>query len=241
MLRSKLAPGTRCALEHGGVAPVIVDETADIGTVVPSVTKGGFYHSGQVCVSVQRAFVHTSIIDDFADVLVAQVSALKVGNAIHADVDCGPLIRPREVDRVAEWVEEASAAGGQILCGGEKLSDTTYAPTVILNPPAEVTISQQEVFGPVVCLYSYDEFGDAIARANAVEYSFQAAIFSSNLEHALRAFREIDASAVMVNDHSAFRVDWMPFAGQKTSGLGVGGIPATMHDMTQEKMVVFKY
>ncbi|MDJ0642755.1 MAG: aldehyde dehydrogenase family protein [Erythrobacter sp.] len=239
MLRSKLAPGTRCALEHGGVAPVIVDASADLDLAIPSMIKGGFYHSGQVCVSVQRAFVHSSIISDFAEVFSAKAAALKVGNAIEEDVEAGPLIRPREVDRVAEWVQEARDAGGQILTGGEKLSDTTYAPTVILNPPADVTISQKEVFGPAVCLYSCDNMDQAIAQANSLDVSFQAAIFTRDLAPAMKAYREVNASAVMVNDHSAFRVDWMPFAGQKVSGHGVGGIPFTMHEMTQEKMVVF--
>lgn len=239
MLRSKLAPGTRCALEHGGVAPVIVDPSADLDLAIPGMIKGGFYHSGQVCVSVQRAFIHSSIIDDFAGRFAAQAAALKVGNAIDEDVDAGPLIRPREVDRVAEWIEEARSGGAKVLTGGEKLSDTTYAPTVLLNPPADATISQAEVFGPAVCLYAYNNLDEAIARANSLDVSFQAAIFTRELAPAMKAYREINASAVMVNDHSAFRVDWMPFAGQNVSGHGVGGIPFTMEDMTQEKMVVF--
>ncbi|MEM6827306.1 MAG: aldehyde dehydrogenase family protein [Pseudomonadota bacterium] len=239
-LRSQLAPGARCALEHGGVAPVIVDATADIDAAVPSLTKGGFYHSGQVCVSVQRVFAHTAIIDELATKMVDAVTALKVGNAIHEDTDCGPLIRPKECDRVAEWVSEAVDGGARVLCGGEKLSDTTYAPTLLLNPPVDATISQNEVFGPVVCLYTYDDVDAAIAQANALDVSFQAAVFTNDLNAAMHAYRNLNASAIMVNDHTAFRTDWMPFAGLKTSGHGVGGIPYTMHDMTTEKMIVIK-
>ncbi|MEM6908292.1 MAG: aldehyde dehydrogenase family protein [Pseudomonadota bacterium] len=239
-LRSQLAPGARCALEHGGVAPVIVDATADLEAAVPSLVKGGFYHSGQVCVSVQRVFAHSSIIDDLAARMTEAVKALKVGNAIHENTECGPLIRPKECDRVAQWVDEAVEGGAQVLCGGEKLSDTTYAPTLLLNPPADATISQNEVFGPVVCLYSYDDIDTAIAQANSLDVSFQAAIFTSDLNAAMHTYRHINASAVMVNDHTAFRTDWMPFAGLKTSGHGVGGIPYTMHDMTIEKMIVIK-
>ena len=237
-LKSKLAPGTRCALEHGGVAPVIVDPSADIDKTVASLTKGGFYHSGQVCVSVQRVFAHSSIVDELSSKLAASASALKVGNAIDGEVECGPLIRPREVDRVAEWVEEARAGGAKVLTGGEKLSDTTYAPTVLLNPPEDATISRNEVFGPVVCVYSYDNVDDAIAQANSLDVAFQAAVFTNDLSSAMNSYRNLDASAVMVNDHSAFRVDWMPFAGLKHSGHGVGGIPYTMHEMTIEKMIV---
>ncbi len=239
-LRSKLAPGTRCALEHGGVAPVIVDATADIDAAVPSLIKGGFYHSGQVCVSVQRVFAHSSIIDDLAAKMTEATKALKVGNAIDEDVDCGPLIRPGECDRVAEWVEEAVTAGAELLCGGQKLSDTTYAPTLLLNPPVDSKVSTQEIFGPVVCLYSYDDVDEAIAQANSLDVAFQAAVFTNDLSNAMHTYRNIDASAVMVNDHSAFRVDWMPFAGLKSSGQGIGGIPYTMHDMTHEKMIVIK-
>ncbi|MEO1221502.1 MAG: aldehyde dehydrogenase family protein [Pseudomonadota bacterium] len=239
-LRSQLAPGARCALEHGGVAPVIVDPSADLASAVPSLVKGGFYHSGQVCVSVQRVFAHSSIIDELTALMVPAVEALKVGNAIHEDTECGPLIRPKECDRVAQWVEEAVGAGAKLLCGGEKLSDTTYAPTLLLSPPVDATISQNEVFGPVVCIYSYDDVDEAIAQANALDVSFQAAIFTNDLASAMHTYRNINASAVMVNDHSAFRTDWMPFAGLKQSGHGVGGIPFTAHEMTIEKMIVIK-
>ena len=239
-LRSKLAPGTRCALEHGGVAPVIVDATADLDKAVPSLLKGGFYHSGQVCVSVQRVFAHSSIVGELASRMAEGAKKLKVGNAIHEDTECGPLIRPKEVDRVAGWVEEARAGGAEVLCGGEKLSDTTYAPTVLLNPAADATISTNEVFGPVVCIYSYDDVDAAIAQANSLDVAFQAAVFSNDLAATMHAYRNIDASAVMVNDHTAFRTDWMPFAGLRTSGHGVGGIPYTCHEMTIEKMIVIK-
>ncbi len=239
-LRSKLSPGTRCALEHGGVAPVIVDETADLDAAIPSLAKGGFYHSGQVCVSVQRVFAHHSIVLELAERLADAAKALKVGNAIEEDVECGPLIRPKEVDRVAEWVEEAREGGAQVLCGGERLSDTTYTPTVLLNPAPDATISTNEVFGPVMCVYSYDDVDKAIAQANSLDVAFQAAVFTNDLARTMHTYRNIDASAVMVNDHSAFRVDWMPFAGLRHSGHGVGGIPYTMHEMTHEKMIVIK-
>lgn len=240
MLKSKLAPGTRCALEHGGVAPVIVDETADIDAMTPILAKGGFYHSGQVCVSVQRVFAPASIAEDIAQKLADAAGMLKVGNATDETVDCGPLIRPAEVDRVETWVNEAIEGGATVLAGGKRLGDTTYAPTVLLNPPVEAKVSVQEVFGPVVCVYSYDDMDDAVAAANSLDYAFQASVFTKNLDVAMKAVKQLDATAVMVNDHTAFRVDWMPFAGRRASGYGVGGIGHTMHDMTHEKMAVIK-
>lgn len=240
MLRSKLAAGTRCALEHGGVAPVIVDDSADIDAMIPSLLKGGFYHSGQVCVSVQRVFAPKSIAHDIAQKLADGASKLNVGNAIFDSTDCGPLIRPAEVDRVSEWIDEARSGGAKILCGGEKLSDTSYAPTVLLNPAKDAQVSVKEIFGPAVCVYDYDDMDDAIVQANSLPFAFQASVFSSNLDRAMKAVQNIDAAAVMINDHTAFRVDWMPFMGRRQSGYNVGGIKYTMHDMTQEKLTVIK-
>jgi len=238
MLRSKLAPGTRCALEHGGVAPVIVDETADVDKMIPSLVKGGFYHSGQVCVSVQRVFVKGRHAKDIAKMVADFASKLNVGNAIEEATDCGPLIRPAEVDRVANWVSEAADSGAEILTGGNKITDTAYAPTVILNPSMDAKVSKMEVFGPVVCVYEVDSIIQAIERSNSLPYAFQASVFTNCLDVAMQSVQNLDATAVMVNDHTAFRVDWMPFAGRRLSGYNTGGIGYTMHDMTQDKMAV---
>ena len=240
MLRSKLSPGTRCALEHGGAAPVIVDESADVDTMIPSLTKGGFYHAGQVCVSVQRVFVHKTSSRDVATKLAEQASKLRVGNPSDANTEVGPLIKPGEVQRVAEWVEEAQQKGGEVLCGGQALSDTCYAPTVILDPPDDCNVSQFEVFGPVVCVYSCEDKQEAIRRANGLPLAFQAAVFTKDLDDALDTSNRLNATAVMINDHTAFRVDWMPFGGRDASGIGMGGIQYSMHEMTREKMLVIK-
>jgi acyl-CoA reductase-like NAD-dependent aldehyde dehydrogenase len=111
---------------------------------------------------------------------------------------------------------------------------------VLYDPPSQVRVSQQEVFGPVICVYPYTDMDEAIERANSLPYVFQAAVFTKNLDQAMRAYRRLDASAVMVNDFTAFRVDWMPFAGLRQSGLGVGGIPHTYRDMQVEKMMVVR-
>jgi len=240
MLRSKLAPGVRCALEHGGAAPVIVDDTADLDTVIPSLLKGGFYHAGQVCVSVQRVFAAESIATNLAQQLAEGADKLKVGDATKEDTEVGPLILPGEVERVHAWVTEAVDDGAQLLTGGKKLSDTTYAPTVLFNPPMDAKVSTLEIFGPVVCVYAYKDRREAIDRANGLALAFQAAVYTNDLEVARDTIKHLDASAVMVNDHTAFRVDWMPFAGRRTSGYGIGGIGYTMHDMVQHKMAVFK-
>lgn len=239
-LRSKLAAGTRCALEHGGSAPVIVEADADLSQTVPSLVKGGFYHAGQVCVSVQRVYVHENIIGEFASLLVEQAKALKVGDPLDPQTEVGPLIQATEVDRVEQWVNEAVLEGAKLLCGGKRISNTCYQPTVLLNPKAESRVSTHEVFGPVVCVYSYSDLQDAINRANSLPLAFQSAIFTTNLDVAMNAVNQLNASCVMVNDHTAFRVDWMPFGGRDASGIGTGGIPYSMHEMTREKLMVIK-
>jgi acyl-CoA reductase-like NAD-dependent aldehyde dehydrogenase len=240
MLRSKLAPGARCALEHGGAAPVILAPPYDAEEVLPSVLKGGFYHAGQVCVSVQRVFVPARDAESFAAAIADAASGLVVGPPEEPATEVGPLIRTAEVDRVAEWVDEAVAAGATLLCGGKKFSDTCYEPTVLLNPPADARVSSLEIFGPVVCVYGYGDVDAAVAQANALPVAFQAAVFSKDIDTAMRLYKALDASAVMINDHSAFRDDVMPFAGLRESGLGVGGIPYTMEDMQIDKMMVIK-
>ena len=240
MLRSRLAPGTRCALEHGGVAPVIVAADADVDYALPLLANGGFYHAGQVCVSVQRVYVQRHVARQLAERLAEIAGTLKVGDPTLFDTDVGPLIRPAEVDRVHDWVREAVERGAALLSGGRALSETCYAPTVLLDPPDDARVMTHEVFGPVVCVSAFDHLDEAIARANSLPYSFQAAVFTRTLDTALRACRRLDASAVMVNDHTAFRVDWMPFAGLRESGFSVGGIPYTMHDMQIEKLVVIR-
>ncbi len=239
-LRSKLSPGTRCALEHGGAAPVIVDKDADFNEMLPSLLKGGFYHAGQVCVSVQRVFVHESICESFADQFADMASKLIVGDQADEKTEVGPLIQPMEVDRVEEWVNEAVDGGAKLLCGGKRISDTCYEPTVLLNPPANAKVSTLEIFGPVVCIYSYSDRNKAIKIANSLDVHFQAAVFTKNLDVALDTVKKLNATAVMVNDHTAFRVDWMPFGGRDASGIGMGGIQYTMHEMTREKLMVIK-
>ena len=239
-LHSKLAPGTRSALEHGGAAPAIVDRSADLGRVIEPIVKGGYYHAGQVCVSTQRIFVHADIADDFTQRLVARVQKLHTADPALGDTEVGPLILPREADRVERWIAEALEGGATLATGGKRLSGTTLAPTVLLDPAADARVSVLEVFGPMVAVYRYTELDAAIGQANALPTAFQASVFAQDIDVALRAAHRLDASAVMINDPTAFRTDWMPFAGRRESGYGTGGIPYTMRDMTQEKMILMR-
>jgi len=239
-LRSKLAPGTRCALEHGGAAPVIVDRSAKLDRIIEPIVKGGYYHAGQVCVSVQRIFVHNEILADFVERLAARVGFLHVGDPLLPKTEVGPLINPREADRVASWIDEAALGGARVIGGGRR-SATTLIPAILLDPPAGAKVSQLEVFGPVTCVYGFQVLDEAIEIANALPFAFQASVFATDIGPIMRAARRLDASTVLINDHTAFRTDWMPFAGRRQSGYGVGGIPWSMAAMSQEKMVVLRH
>ncbi|HRN42158.1 MAG TPA: aldehyde dehydrogenase family protein [Vicingus sp.] len=239
-LRSKIAAGTRIALEHGGLAPVIVEQDADIKELIPAIVKGGFYHAGQVCVSVQRVFVHQKILNEVADKLVAEAKKLIVGNPLNEQTQVGPLILSKEVDRIETWISEAVSEGAKLLCGGKRISETCFEPTILLNPNKNSLVSTQEIFGPVICLYTYSVVEDAIKQANALPFAFQAAVFTKNIDKAFAITKQLNAAAVIINDHTAFRVDWMPFGGRKESGIGVGGIQYTINEMLQDKLVVMR-
>ena len=239
-LRSKVSPGTRVALEHGGAAPVIVEQDADMDQLIPSLLKGGFYHAGQVCVSVQRIFAHANIFQTLVDFITAEAQKLVIGDPMSKLTEVGPLILPREVDRVERWVREAIDDGAELSTGGKRISDTCYEPTVLVNPPIDAKVSREEIFGPVICLYSYTDRELAVKQANDIQYHFQASVFTKNLDVAFDTVQKLNATAVMVNDHTAFRVDWMPFGGRDASGLGMGGIPYSMHEMTRDKLMVIK-
>jgi acyl-CoA reductase-like NAD-dependent aldehyde dehydrogenase len=239
-LKSKLAPGTRAALEHGGAAPVIVESDADFSEMIPDLVKGGFYHAGQVCVSVQKIYVNQEICDAFMEQFSEAVNQLIVGNPFDKTTDVGSLITPKEVNRVEEWVNEAIEEGAKLIAGGKRISDTTFQPTILFNPSEDSKVSTNEIFGPVVCIYPFENREEAIKKANALEVHFQAAVFTKNIDIALDAVKKLNATAVMVNDNTAFRVDWMPFGGRDASGLGMGGISYTINDMTREKLMVFK-
>ena len=238
MLRSRLHPGVRCALEHGGVAPSIVTANADLAKAIPAIAKGGFYHAGQVCVSTQRVYVEQPLYKDFVTKLGEAVSALVVGAATEESTDVGPLIRPQEAARVHQWVEEAREMGADVAVGGDAPCDNFLHPSLLLAPPPEARVSREEIFGPVVCVYPVSDLDEALQFANIKPFAFQASIFTEQLNDVYRAYEAIAASAIMVNDHTAFRDDGMPFAGLDASGLGVGGIPYTIEDMQFEKMLV---
>ncbi len=239
-IRREAADGTRMAAEHGGNAASIVLADADLDHAMPLIARGSYYHAGQVCVSTQRLYVERSIEPAFTERLRAAASELVCGDARDADTDVGALIEKAEVTRVDEWVGEAKSAGAEILLGGALSSETLYPTTILRGVPEDARVITHEIFGPVVVVQPVDTLDEAIAKVNASENPFQSSIFTQDVDRAFHAAREVRAAAYMINDLTAFRVDWMPFGGRGNAGLAMGGVENGIHDMTEEKLIVLK-
>jgi acyl-CoA reductase-like NAD-dependent aldehyde dehydrogenase len=232
-----LAPKKRFTLELGGNAGVVVHSDADLEHAAARIAFGGYYQAGQSCISVQRIFVHASVFDDFGGRLVEQVQALRVGDPLDPGIDVGPMIDPQALDRVAAWVDEAVAAGAEVLCGGKR-RDPFYVPTILANTSPDMKVRCDEVFGPVTTLDRYEDVGDALDEVNNSAYGLQAAIFTSSLDLAFRAHRDLQVGGVIVNDASAYRADQMPYGGSKDSGVGREGLRYAMEEMTEPRIMV---
>lgn len=237
-LRSKLLPGVSCSLEHGGVAPVIITEDADLDEVIPAITYGAFYHAGQVCISVQRIYVHDQVIKEFNKKIINSIEKLVVGNPLHESTDIGPIISQSALMRIDEYVQESLYKDGKILIGGKVLENQCYSPTLIQNPNDNAQVSYREIFGPVACVFNYSDYEKAILHANKLPFYFQASVFSQNINRAMYISNRLSANTIVINDHSAFRADWMPFGGHGESGIGKGGLLNAMKEVTFKKLIV---
>jgi glyceraldehyde-3-phosphate dehydrogenase (NADP+) len=228
----------KVVLELGGNAGVIVDETADIEHAVRRVVVGGFSLAGQSCISVQRVFVHTAVFERFAALLVARLEGLKLGDPLDPATDIGPMIEESEAARIESWVNEAVGAGATALTGGRRVAPAMYAPTVLTDVPETAKVCAQEVFAPVVGLYRFSDFSDALARLNRSSYGLQAGVFTNDLLRTLTAMDVLEVGGVMVNDVSAWRIDHMPYGGVKDSGIGREGPRYAIEEMTEQKIIV---
>lgn len=226
-------------MELGGNAACVIEADADIDDAVGRVVFGGFYQSGQSCISVQRVLVHQSVYDEFRDGLVERVGSLKYGDPRDEETFIGPLISEDDARRVVEWIEEAEDAGGRRLIGGER-DGAMLRPAVVENVPADCRLQTEEVFGPVVVLESFTDFDAAIERVNESRYGLQAGVFTRDIGRIRTAFDRLDVGGVIINDVPAFRVDHMPYGGVKDSGLGREGIRFAIEDMTEIRMLAIR-
>jgi acyl-CoA reductase-like NAD-dependent aldehyde dehydrogenase len=235
-----LDPHKHATLELGGNAGVIVHSDADLDHAAARVAVGGYYQAGQSCISVQRVLIQSEVYEDFVARLIKQVESLKVGDPLDPSVDVGPLIDHDALERVDAWVKEAVDQGAEVLTGGKR-EDPFYHPTVLAKTSPEMKVRCMEIFGPVITVQPYQTFDEALAEVNDSEYGLQAGLFTSSIERAMLAHRELEVGGIVVNDTSAFRADQMPYGGSKESGYGREGLRYAMEEMTEPRIMVLSH
>ncbi|MGE0145587.1 MAG: aldehyde dehydrogenase family protein [Planctomycetota bacterium] len=238
-LRARAAKKRHVTLELGGNAACIVDEGTDIDSAAERITFGAFYQAGQSCISVQRVLAHRSIAGALRDRLVERTRALRMGDPFDETTDVGPLIDPREAERITAWIREAVARGARVLCGGRR-DGAMVEPTILEGAPTDSAIHCEEVFGPVTTFETFDDFDDALNRANAGRFGLQAGVFTDSLEHALRAHERLEVGGVVIGDVPSFRIDAMPYGGARESGVGREGLRYAIAEMTEPRLLLFR-
>lgn len=229
----------KVVLELGGNAACVVDEDADLDDAVDRLIVGAFYQSGQSCISVQRILAHRSIYEPLRDRFVEAVEDLEMGDPRSEDTFIGPMISEGEATRLAGWIDSAVAAGGTILCGGDR-DGAMHEATVLEDVPDDEDVVCREAFGPVAILSPFDDFEEALDRVNDSRYGLQAGIFTRDIHKALMAWDRLEVGGVVVGDVPSYRVDNMPYGGVKDSGLGREGIRFAIEDMTEIRLMVLR-
>ena len=230
----------KVVLELGGNAGVIVDKSADLDWAVRRVLVGVFTYAGQVCISVQRMFVHEEIWDAFMGKLVEGARALKVGDPLDASTDLGPMVDAAAAERTQRWVDEAVSLGGKVLLGG-KADGSYFPPTILIDTPATAQVCSNEAFAPLVVAFPFSDFDEAVRGVNDSFYGLQTGVFTNDLAHAWQAFNELEVGGVMMNDVPTYRIDHMPYGGVKDSGLGREGLRWAIEDMTEIRIMVLAW
>jgi len=225
------------ALELGGNAPVIVDETADLERALERTALSAFAYAGQVCISAQRVLVHEQLAEGFTGGLVEYAKAMRAGDPLDEATEISNMIDEPAARRAESWINEAVGAGARLLCGGGRARSLLEA-TVLTDVHPEMRVCSEEVFAPVATVQTFRDFEEALASANATRYGLQAGVFTRDLGRAVRALRALEFGGVIVNDSPAFRVDNMPYGGVKQSGFGREGVRYAMEEMTEPRLIV---
>jgi acyl-CoA reductase-like NAD-dependent aldehyde dehydrogenase len=227
----------KVVLELGGNAGAIIDRDADLEFAVTRVRAGAFAYAGQVCISVQRVYVHSDVYESFLDKLVAAVSTIAIGDPVDPATELGPMIDDKAAARIDGWVQDAVRAGARVLTGG-KAHGRFYEPTVLVDAKRESFVCSREAFAPIVNVFPFDDWSTALDQINDSVYGLQAGVFTATIEHALQAFDRLEVGGVVLNDIPAYRIDHMPYGGVKDSGLSREGIRYAIEDMTETRLLV---
>ncbi|MGP4076535.1 aldehyde dehydrogenase family protein [Halobacillus sp. K22] len=224
-------------LELGNNSPVIVDKEADVDAAAANIAAKSFAFAGQVCISVQRIYVHEEVKEEFQNKLVESIKDLNVGDPNDPETDVGPMISEEEAKRAESWIEEAKDAGAQVFYGGER-EGALLKPTVMTDVKNDMKVVCEEIFAPVVSMIPFSDIKECINEVNQSQYGLQGGIFTQNLDTAFYAAKNVEVGGLMINDSSQYRVDLMPYGGVKSSGWGKEGPKYSVDEMTEERLVV---
>jgi succinate-semialdehyde dehydrogenase/glutarate-semialdehyde dehydrogenase len=228
----------RCQLELGSISSTVVCEDADLPRTIPRCVNASFRKAGQVCTSVQRLYVHRSILDSFVNSLVKATKNVRVGDPRDPATLVGPMISEREAERALGWVNEAVAQGARLVCGGRREGALFY-PTILADVATSMRVMCDEIFAPVICVVPYESLEAACNEINATPYGLAAGIFTTNINTAMQAARQLRVGTIHVNETSSSRVDVMPYGGVKESGFGREGPRYAIHEMSEERLVTW--
>jgi acyl-CoA reductase-like NAD-dependent aldehyde dehydrogenase len=232
----KRANRKKVTLELGGNAAVVMEPDADLEYALPRIVTGSFAYAGQVCISIQRLFLHEKIYDRFMSDFLDRTKKLKVGDPLDEATDVGPMIDEGAARRIEDWLGRAVAEGARVLCGGKR-TGTMVEPAVLEKVKPELPISWLEAFAPVVVVSPYKDFGAALEAVNDSIYGLQAGVFTRDLAKVFQAYDALEVGGVIINDIPTFRVDHMPYGGIKESGFGREGVRYAMEEMTELKLL----
>jgi glyceraldehyde-3-phosphate dehydrogenase (NADP+) len=232
----KKAHKKRVTLELGGNAAVVIEPDANLDFALPRTVLGAYAYSGQVCISIQRIFLHKKIYDKFMAGFVDATTKLVLGDPMEEETDIGPMINLDAAKQTEEWVVEALEDGARLVCGGKR-DGPIFQPTILENVNPQLRISCQEAFAPVVVVYPYEDFDEALQSVNDSIYGLQAGIFTNDLKKAFQAYEILDVGGVICNDIPTFRIDHMPYGGVKESGFGREGLKYAIEEMTELKLL----
>ena len=233
------APKKRVSLELGNNSPIVIEADADVKRAAAVVKAAAYTYSGQTCISTQRIYVHEHVAEEFTEALAVEVAGLSVGDPADPETVVSSLIDGGETERVSSWIDEATAAGADLVCGGT-VENGVLAPTILAGMTDDMKISCIEVFGPVVGIATYTDFEEALARSNASDYGLQAAVFTSDIAKALRAAEVLDFGGVIINESPSWRADHMPYGAIRDSGNTREGPAYTVREMTEERLIVIQ-
>ena len=229
----------KVTLELGNTSPVVVAPDADLDFVAKRCAVGAYYNSGQVCISVQRIYSEKQVYESFSEKFVKAAEALVVGDPLDERVDVGPMIDSKEVDRIEDWVNEATTSGARVLTGGKR-DGMVYYPTVLAGVSEDMKVVAEEAFAPVASVIASDDFESALKQANDTKFGLQVGVFTKDIDRVFKAVKRLNFGGVIVNDTPNFRADHMPYGGNRQSGLGREGVRFAMEEMTNIQMVAIR-